>query len=182
MLAAAAVLASDPTIRWLIVPHDPGSVAVRRLLSGARSRGLAAAAWSGEASPPADAVLLVVTTRGLLADLYALGSIAYVGGGYRRGGLHAVAEPAVLGLPVLFGPCWREHRDAASLIACGGGVGIDGAADLLAHLREWRAEPDLRSKAGLQARSMLDQGAAVRTVSGLLSRALLVQPARAGAM
>jgi 3-deoxy-D-manno-octulosonic-acid transferase len=168
LFAAAAALASDPTVRWLVVPHDPSVALTRRLLSTARSRGLAAAPWPGEGAPPGDAVLLVITTRGLLADLYAVGSIAYVGGGFRRGGLHAVAEPAARGLPVLFGPRWQEQRDAATLVACGGGAWSDGAAGLLAHIRDWRARPDRRSAAGLRARDMLDRGGAARTVQGLL--------------
>lgn len=171
VLGAAATLVSDPTIRWLVVPHDPSAAAVRRLLAAARSRGLAAAPWSGAGSPPGDAVLLVVTTRGLLADLYTLGSVAYVGGGFRRGTLHAVAEPAVLGLPVLFGPRWQEHRDAAALASCGGGAGLSPGAQvdsLVAALRNWQWHPEQRIEAGCRARTVIATGAADRSAAALV--------------
>jgi len=49
--------------------------------------------------------------------MYRAGEIAYVGGGFGNAGLHSVLEPAACGLPVLFGPRWRESRDAAVLMA-----------------------------------------------------------------
>src|SRR2546430_9618036 len=53
---------------------------------------------------------------GILADLYALADVAFVGGGYHRAGLHSVLEPAVYGVPVIVGPHWHGSRDAALLI------------------------------------------------------------------
>jgi 3-deoxy-D-manno-octulosonic-acid transferase len=171
VLAAAAGLRSDAAVRWLIVPHDPSVAVARRLLTAAQSRGLEAAPWSGEGSPPADATLLVLTTRGLLADLYALGSIAYVGGGFRRRGLHAVAEPAALGLPVLFGPRWQDVPDAAALVASGGGIPVPRRAPLDSlgrTLRNWARHPEQRVEAGRRARTALVAGAADRSAQALI--------------
>src|SRR2546422_1903971 len=39
--------------------------------------------------------VIVVDRVGILADLYALADVAFVGGGYHRAGLHSVLEPAV---------------------------------------------------------------------------------------
>ena len=61
--------------------------------------------------------LLLVDRVGVLAALYGAGSMAYVGGGFGRAGLHSVLEPAAWGVPVGFGPRWRESRDAGLLLA-----------------------------------------------------------------
>src|SRR5204862_502249 len=53
------------------------------------------------------APVIVVDRVGILADLYALADVAFVGGGYHRAGLHSVLEPAVFGVPVAVGPHWH---------------------------------------------------------------------------
>ena len=45
--------------------------------------------------------------------------MAYVGGGFGRAGLHSVLEPAAWGVPVAFGPSWRNSRDAELLLQAG---------------------------------------------------------------
>ncbi|HLQ23935.1 MAG TPA: hypothetical protein VK132_12055, partial [Gemmatimonadales bacterium] len=94
----------------------------------------------------------------------------YVGGGFRRGGLHAVIEPAAYGVSPVFGP---EHRlsDAELLLARGGAIGVarrGAAAALAAQWRLWLGDPDARGQAGSAARAALQQGAA-----GLTARRLL---------
>ena len=60
--------------------------------------------------------LLVVDRVGLLATLYGAGQMAFVGGGFGRSGLHSVLEPAAWGVPVIFGPHWRNSHDATLLL------------------------------------------------------------------
>lgn len=65
--------------------------------------------------------ILIVDRIGLLAKIYKFGSIAYVGGGFSKNGLHSVIEPAVYGLPVLFGPNLDKSPEAQemNLLNCG---------------------------------------------------------------
>ena len=49
------------------------------------------------------ASVILVDTVGILADLYSVAELAYVGGGF-GGGVHSVIEPAVYGCVVSFGP------------------------------------------------------------------------------
>ena len=74
----------------------------------------------------APAPLILVDRVGVLATLYGAGTMAYVGGGFGRAGLHSVLEPAAWGLPVAFGPRWRESRDAALLLEAGAAEALDG--------------------------------------------------------
>ena len=59
-----------------------------------------------------DTNVLVSGVLGVLADLYALADIAYVGGGFSSGRLHATIEPAAFGVPVIVGPEYDSSPDA----------------------------------------------------------------------
>ena len=123
----------------VIVPHhvDPEHIADLRgrfdsnvLLSEFQSD------VAGEQSSLREKVL-IIDALGLLADLYRLGLLAWVGGGFGEG-VHSVAEPAAAGLPVLAGPRIERSRDAVALERNGGlrvirdATGLRGAiSDLL---------------------------------------------------
>jgi 3-deoxy-D-manno-octulosonic-acid transferase len=53
----------------------------------------------------------------MLASLYRYGKIAFVGGGFQRGGIHNVLEPAVFGLPVIIGPVYTKFVEAVQLVS-----------------------------------------------------------------
>lgn len=63
--------------------------------------------------------ILIVDALGLLADLYRVGMLAWVGGGFGQG-VHSVAEPAAAGLPILSGPRIERSPDALALERSGG--------------------------------------------------------------
>lgn len=67
-----------------------------------------------------DAVrVLVVDTMGMLSSIYRYGHVAYIGGGFGVG-IHNTIEAAVFGIPVLFGPNYKNFREACALIDNGG--------------------------------------------------------------
>jgi 3-deoxy-D-manno-octulosonic-acid transferase len=59
--------------------------------------------------------VLLLDTIGHLASAYSYGKIAYVGGGF-SGKLHNILEPAVFGLPVIFGPNFKRFPEAQLFI------------------------------------------------------------------
>ncbi len=67
--------------------------------------------------------VLVIDTVGLLSSIYRYGQVAYVGGGFGVG-IHNTLEPAVFGMPVLFGPNYQHFREAKGLAACGAGLPV----------------------------------------------------------
>ena len=67
--------------------------------------------------------VLILDTIGQLANAYSYGDIAYVGGGF-SGSLHNILEPAVFGLPVLFGPKHQRFPEGQSFIDNGFGFSI----------------------------------------------------------
>ena len=81
------------------------------------------------------ATVLIVDALGLLADLYCLGLLAWVGGGFGEG-VHSVAEPAAAGLPVLAGTRIERSPDAVALEAIGGLRVVRDAAGLAEAVRD----------------------------------------------
>nr|WP_281500987.1 glycosyltransferase N-terminal domain-containing protein [Cellulophaga sp. F20128] len=60
--------------------------------------------------------VLIVDTVGLLTKIYSYADIAYVGGGFTKGGLHNTLEPAVFGIPVIIGPVYKGFKEAEDLV------------------------------------------------------------------
>lgn len=67
--------------------------------------------------------MLLVDKMGMLSHLYRYGQVAYVGGGFGAG-IHNTIEPAVYGMPVIFGPKYTAFREAVNLEACGAGFPV----------------------------------------------------------
>ena len=67
-----------------------------------------------------EADVLIIDNVGMLSRLYKYATVAYVGGGFNKSGIHNTLEAAVFGNPVLFGPNYNKFREARALIACGG--------------------------------------------------------------
>lgn len=167
--AALRVFSERPASRLLIVPHEPDRAAVERIVAGASRRGISAAGWVPGSSIP-ECRCLVVQAVGLLFELYALGQLAYVGGGFQRGRVHAVIEPAAWGLPIISGPCAADSEDARALARTGGLTILPRTAQadaLVARWLSWLGDDTERVAAGLRGRALLSSRAAVRTAEVL---------------
>src|SRR5438093_8848123 len=107
---------------------------------------------------PGPVPFLVVDRVGVLAALYGSGTMAYVGGGFGRAGLHSVLEPAAWGIPVAFGPRWHQSRDAELLIKAGAGVAVSDYRDLTRVWDGWLQDETRRAGEGRRARLVVDSG------------------------
>jgi 3-deoxy-D-manno-octulosonic-acid transferase len=58
----------------------------------------------------------LVDTVGELAQIYAAGDVAFVGGSLIERGGHNMLEPVLRGVPVVFGPNVANFREAARLV------------------------------------------------------------------
>jgi len=79
--------------------------------------------------------VLILNTIGHLASAYSYGEIAYVGGGF-SGNLHNILEPAVFGLPVLFGPKFKRFPEASQFIHLGIGFSVKTNEEFTSTLNE----------------------------------------------
>ncbi|MBI2797290.1 MAG: hypothetical protein HYX65_11350 [Gemmatimonadetes bacterium] len=158
--------------RLVIAPHEPTPAHCAAIERWARRAGLGLGAIDSADAGKAD--VLLVNRVGVLGDLYALATVAYVGGGFHRAGLHSVLEPAAFGVPVVVGPLHRRSRDAMLLLAAGGAAAADNVAGLEAAIGSWLSgDRDAGARAGEAARQVVRRGlgAAARSwglVAGLL--------------
>ncbi|HEX8451125.1 MAG TPA: glycosyltransferase N-terminal domain-containing protein [Longimicrobium sp.] len=161
--ALARLRADGLPLRLILVPHEPTEAHLARTEAALSAHALPHVRLSAvEASAEVPAVTLVDRV-GILGDLYALADVAYVGGGFGTAGLHSVLEPAAFGAPVLFGPRHANAREAAELVAAGGGFEVTGTAHLAETLRRL-ADPAARHPSGAAARRYVEagRGAALR--------------------
>ena len=162
-----------PDARLILVPHEPTETHLAPIERSAARLGLPTPvrlSQAGDAPVP----FLLVDRVGVLAALYAGAGMAYVGGGFGRAGLHSVLEPAACGIPVVFGPDWRNSRDAGLLLTAGGadslsGFGTEGAGAALHTLwRDWMENETRRSAQGRKAREVVELGRGAAEASAAL--------------
>lgn len=195
LVPVLGVLRNERRMRVVIAPHEPTpshlSALEERLdraglrhtrlgallaagggTSGGSGAGGAEAGGAGRARGPVVPDAVLVDRLGILADLYGLADLAYVGGGFRAGGLHSVVEPAGLGVPVVFGPRHGNAREAGALARAGGGFVVDGPGDVEARIRELAADRAALDAAGRAASAYAasERGAAVRNAALVLER------------
>lgn len=115
-------------VKAVIAPHEFDKERVAKLLS---DFGGEAVSWSQAKLQPElleKARILVMDCFGLLSTAYRYADMVYVGGGFGAG-IHNINEPAVYGVPVLFGPNNGKFIEARELRECGGGVEVTGKED-----------------------------------------------------
>lgn len=170
--AVSAVREARPGLRMVVAPHEPTEEHLRPLEAALQRRGWVTARLGAVEAAGSTAGLdaVVVDRVGVLAQLYSVGVVAYVGGGFHGDGLHSVLEPAAAGLPVTFGPRHSNARAAADLVEEGGARVVDGPAALARVLQGWLSDEGARTRWGKAARGYIEahRGAAVRTAERVL--------------
>lgn len=169
LLEAARALRDDAPrpVRWIVAPHEPTPSHLRRLDEALGVAGLCGVRLADveAGTPPGDVV--VVDRVGMLADLYRIADVAWVGGGFGDRGLHSVLEPAALGVPVVYGPRFGSAREAEALAGAGGGF---VAADVPSMTARFRALLSDGEAAGRAAREWMasERGGAERNAALLI--------------
>jgi 3-deoxy-D-manno-octulosonic-acid transferase len=180
--AFAEVLESRPDARLILVPHEPTPDHLETVERAATGAGLPVPIRLSAAASPVP--VLLVDRVGVLAALYGAGTMAYVGGGYGRAGLHSVLEPAAWGLPVAFGPNWGDSRDAHLLLHAKAGIALppgraEGAAELARHWNGWIGDEEERAAQGRRAAAVVTGGlGAARRSAGMLAELIGSRPPR----
>ncbi|THJ18116.1 MAG: 3-deoxy-D-manno-octulosonic acid transferase [Nitrospira sp. CG24B] len=111
--------------------------------------------------------VIILDTRGELSRAYRDAVVAFVGGTLVPVGGHNLLEPAVWGIPVMFGPYTDHCAEVAALLSeAGGGRRVMGVEDLVTSLEEWLGQPETRHRVGQVARQVVldNQGALTRSL------------------
>lgn len=162
-----ALRAAVPEARLIIAPHEPTEAHCAPIARWAAESGMS---WCTIDAARGDHDVVIVNRVGVLGDLYALGQVGFVGGGFHAAGLHSVLEPAAFAMPVLFGPRHQMSRDARLLLERRAGESVQNEHDLVHALQILFTEPDTRERAGQSAAAVVKDGvgAAARSVDLVL--------------
>jgi 3-deoxy-D-manno-octulosonic-acid transferase len=155
-----------PDIGLILVPHEPTKERLGQIGESLDRAGLPHRLLSnmkGEAAI-AEPVLLADGV-GYLAELYRHGLVAYVGGSFTTG-VHNVMEPAVLGLPVFFGPRIDNSHEARQLVALEAAKVVRAREDVAREIGALLDDPTLLEEKGAVASRFVRNhcGAALRCV------------------
>jgi 3-deoxy-D-manno-octulosonic-acid transferase len=163
--AYAAARAGSAAAALIIVPRYPADA--EAVEQRARARGFAVTRKTevdaGAARAPGKSGVLVVDTVGELGRLYAIADLAFVGGslfyrGANKGG-HNLMEPAIFGVPVLFGPYNFSFKETVDdLLAADAGRLVRDAGELRAAVVALVADRAARRELGRRAQRVVDQG------------------------
>ena len=102
--------------------------------------------------------VIIVDSIGVLVALYKYAHVAYVGGGYKAG-VHNVLEPAVYGIPVVYGPRHQNSQEAVMLQKEKAGFVVEDEKGMYRVLRRLLGEEKVRTAAGKHASAFVNRNA-----------------------
>lgn len=136
----------------ILVPHEPTEDNLD--LIEKELNGIASSIRFSYLHQYSDEKVILVDSVGILMGLYQYAQVAYVGGGFGSG-VHNILEPAVYGIPVIFGPKFYNSQEAITLVnECVALVGKN-EEELYKHLKELLSNDIKRNQMGEKAYSLV---------------------------
>lgn len=159
------VLDLNPKLLVIFVPHDPEINFLDQIISQLETKNFGTVKYSALEENKSECRAIIVDSVGHLVGLYKFAHIAYLGGGFGPG-VHNVMEPAVYGIPVVYGPKLKNSVTAKYLNEFGGGFIVKTGNMFGEVLTELLQDNDLRVEAGNSARKVIidHSGATENTV------------------
>ncbi len=170
-------LPSEPVV--IVAPRHPerfDEVAV--LLAKGSREWVRLSSWRRSPKPISAGAVLLMDSVGELASVYALATLAIVGGGFLHEGGHNPLEPAAFGKPVIIGTRFTNFTDVVLLLVQADAVILCDRFQLSEQIKLLLQNPQVAEAIGRRARQVcIDQaGATARTLAALLP---LVTPSQA---
>lgn len=169
MPAISRILRNFPNSRFIIAPHEPNDYALESFEDQLSGNGIAVCRYTGIRQFPVIETVVLIDKIGILAELYHQAGLAFVGGGF-RGSVHNVMEPAVAGIPVIFGPSYHNSREAEFLIKAGGGFTCADESSLFLLISKLMEDEKFYQQSSRASRNVIldNLGASARTVNEIL--------------
>jgi len=147
-----------PDLRLVLVPHEPSPPRLEVIARELKKQDLrwiyASQIGRVQGADLEVCPVLVVDQVGILASLYGVADLTFVGGGFGTS-IHNVMEPAALGKPVLFGPAIHKALEALRLVEKGGGIIVKNDLELVSRISELLDDPTQLKRTGEAARSLI---------------------------
>ena len=101
--------------KFILAPHNIKEAGIKQLINSCQKT----SCCYSDPKKDSQAQVLVIDSIGLLTSVYGYATIAYVGGGFNKSGIHNILEPASYGLPIIIGPNYEKFNEAKALIQLG---------------------------------------------------------------
>ncbi len=102
-----------PDWKLIIAPHEIDVPHVRKVQGLFKDSILFSVLNAGNTGQ--EKKVLIIDNIGMLSRLFSYADVAFIGGGFQKGGIHNILEPAVFGAPVIFGPVYQKFVEAREL-------------------------------------------------------------------
>ena len=141
-------------VKFVIAPHEVTPQSRERICNALEKTYAFYSTGSRDELTKAD--VLIVDGYGYLNSTYRYGMLAYVGGGFTSG-IHSILEPAVFGLPVIFGPDYHKFQEAHDMLTLGAAICINDFAELESQIDSFRSDPEKLLAASIIACKYVDK-------------------------
>lgn len=122
----APFIQNNKSVKFIIAPHEISTSNLNRLKVKFQNP-IFYTDWKNDMTSTSH--VLIIDNIGMLSSLYKYASIAYIGGGFNKSGIHNTLEAAVYGKPIFFGPNYKKFKEAVSLVDKGGAFSVTSSAD-----------------------------------------------------
>jgi 3-deoxy-D-manno-octulosonic-acid transferase len=155
-----------PDLLLILVPHEPTLAHLEDLEADLRG-GLSHIRFSSLNEYNGERII-IVDSIGILLALYSSAHVAFIGGSFKQN-VHNVLEAAVFGIPVLFGPRYRNSQEALMLVDRGGAFIVTTHEQITRALHNLLTDETARSTAGSRATRFVQSntGATDRVIAHL---------------
>ena len=126
-------------VKFVIAPHEVNRQSIRRITENLQKPYVF---YSSDSTPKEmeNAEILIVDGYGYLVSVYRYARIAYIGGGFTTG-IHSILEPAVYGMPVVFGPEYHKFHEASEMIQLNAAHSITNYEELYSLFESYLTDP-----------------------------------------
>ena len=153
-----------------MVPHEPTLERIAEIIDELNQRGLSYHCYTklSDDVELIDTDVLIIDTVGILAKLYQIADIVFVGGSF-HGKVHNVMEPAAMSKPVIFGPTIENAYEASLLMDRGAAQRVETPEQMAVVIADLMNCDASRISAGKSGKQVIEEniGAVERTLEHL---------------
>lgn len=137
---------NNQNIKWIVVPHEMNECLLPKALKEDDF-----ILYSKLNFAKNESKILIIDKVGILKHIYKYAHLAIIGGGFNRIGIHNILEPAIYGIPVIFGPNHKNYDEAIKLLNLGGAYIFKNKLELESLIQKFINKPlDFNTKKHVQ--------------------------------
>jgi len=149
-------------IKIIVAPHFIDDVRIKEVV---QTFGNDSILYSdADLSNVSDKKVLIIDNIGLLSHIYRYADVAFVGGGFWKGGLHNILEAAAYGMPIIFGPEIKKFPEAKQLCSLNLAFIIEFYKELEDHLLLFLKDTERRKSISEKMKNFIQDNAGATEV------------------